>query len=192
MNQSARICAGLVLGWLANLSVVAAPIRLNSLGFLPPQLKQASIAIAATSFTLLGGDGKEVFSGAVVGPRTNADTGEALFTADFSAFTNTGVFQLEVPGVGRSAPVRIGVDIYREPFKTVTRAMYLWRCGTAVSGTHDGKTYAQGVCHTNDAWLDYVGQKGVRHNSPGGWHDAGDYNKYVVNAGVTVGCMFRA
>ncbi len=26
----------------------------------------------------------------------------------------------------------------------------------------------------------------------GGWHDAGDYNKYVVNAGVTVGAMFLA
>lgn len=25
----------------------------------------------------------------------------------------------------------------------------------------------------------------------GGWHDAGDYNKYVVNAGATVGVMFR-
>ncbi|HMP83559.1 MAG TPA: glycoside hydrolase family 9 protein, partial [Verrucomicrobiota bacterium] len=61
-----------------------------------------------------------------------------------------------------------------------------------VAGTHQGKTYRQGVCHTNDAWLDYVGAKGVRHDSTGGWHDAGDYNKYVVNAGVTVGCMFRA
>jgi endoglucanase len=62
----------------------------------------------------------------------------------------------------------------------------------AVSGTHHGKTYSQGVCHTNDAWLDYVGNAGVRSNSTGGWHDAGDYNKYVCNAGVTVGCMFRA
>src|SRR3970282_1016171 len=34
---------------------------------------------------------------------------------------------------------------------------------------------------------------GDRHRvATGGWHDAGDYNKYVVNAGVTVGCMFRA
>ena len=133
-----------------------------------------------------------VFSGALTGPRTNADTGEALFTADFSAFTNAGTFQLAVSGAERSAPFRIGDDVYREPFVTVTRAMYLWRCGTAVSGTHRGKTYKQGVCHTNDAWLDYVGEKNVQRPSPGGWHDAGDYNKYVVNAGVTVGCMFRA
>ena len=183
---------GLLLGWVANLSAVAAPIRLNSVGYQPLQPKHASIAVAATNFTLRGADDGVVFSGAVVGPRTNADTGERLFTADFSAFANAGTFQLEVPGAVRSAPFRIGSDIYREPFVTVTRAMYLWRCGTAVSGTHHGKTFTQDVCHTNDAWLDYVGSPGVRSNSTGGWHDAGDYNKYVVNAGVTVGCMFRA
>ena len=192
MNQGARILVGLLLGWVANLSAVAAPIRLNSVGYQPLQPKHASIAVAATNFTLRGADDRVVFSGVVVGPHTNADTGEQLFTADFSAFANAGTFQLEVPGAVRSAPFRIGSDIYREPFVTVTRAMYLWRCGTAVSGMHHGKTFTQDVCHTNDAWLDYVGSPGVRSNSTGGWHDAGDYNKYVVNAGVTVGCMFRA
>jgi endoglucanase len=32
----------------------------------------------------------------------------------------------------------------------------------------------------------------VKVESLKGWHDAGDYNKYVINAGVTVGCMYRA
>jgi endoglucanase len=177
----------------AEAASVAPPVRLNSLGFLPEQPKHATIATTATNFALLkASDGAVVFTGALTGARTNADTGEALFTADFSAFTNTGMFKLEVPGVGRSATFPIGAEVYREPFVTVTRAMYLWRCGTAVSGTHNGKTYSQGVCHTNDAWLDFVGNPGGRSNSPGGWHDAGDYNKYVSNAGVTVGCMFRA
>jgi endoglucanase len=171
----------------------AGPVRLNSLGFLPDQPKQATVAAAATNFVLIkASDGAVVFTGSVSGPRPNADTREDLFTADFSAFTNTGTFELEVPGVGRSASFPISGAVYREPFVTVTRAMYLWRCGTAVSGAHHGQTYSQGVCHTNDAWLDYVGNAGVHRNSTGGWHDAGDYNKYVCNAGVTVGCMFRA
>jgi endoglucanase len=169
------------------------PIRLNSIGFLPGQPKQASIALAATNFTLVQtGSGKAVFAGTITSSRTNADTGELLFTADFSSFTNSGTFQLDVPDVGRSPAFRIGGDIYRDPFVTVTRAMYLWRCGTAVSGTHNGKTFAHAACHTNDALVDYVGGGSVRSNSNGGWHDAGDYNKYVVNAGVTVGCMLRA
>jgi endoglucanase len=183
----------LCISFVAGSGLAAPAVRLNSLGFLSTQPKQATIATAATNFVLLqAGNKAVVFTGLLSGPRTNADTGEALFTADLSAFTNTGTYELEVPGAGRSAAFRIDADIYREPFVTVTRAMYLWRCGTAVSGTHHGKTYSQGVCHTNDAWLDYVGSVGVQSNSTGGWHDAGDYNKYVVNAGVTVGCMFRA
>src|SRR5262249_3003447 len=31
-----------------------------------------------------------------------------------------------------------------------------------------------------------------KRNGVGGWHDAGDFNKYVTNAAVTVGCMLRA
>jgi len=194
MHQSARISAVLLVGLVLNqIAGAANPIRLNSLGFLPTQPKHASIAVAATNFNLIRADNQQVvFTGVLGVPVTHADTGERLFTADFSSYIKADTYQLDVPGAGRSAPFRIGADIYREPFVTVTRAMYLWRCGTAVSGTHQGKHYAQGICHTNDAWLDYVGSPGVRSNSTGGWHDAGDYNKYVGNAGVTVGCMFRA
>ena len=32
----------------------------------------------------------------------------------------------------------------------------------------------------------------LRRDGTGGWHDAGDYGKYVVNAGVTVGILFMA
>jgi endoglucanase len=186
------LCGACVFAW-CSASSAATGIRLNSLGFLPAQPKRATLTNDVTRFTLVRpADGTEVFSGVVAGPITNADTGERLFTADFSTFTNAGEFQLAAPGSGRSAPFRIGNDIYRAPFRTVTRAMYLWRCGVAVSGTHEGKTFAQGVCHTNDAWLDFVGGGSVRSNANGGWHDAGDYNKYVVNAGVTVGCLLRA
>jgi endoglucanase len=31
-----------------------------------------------------------------------------------------------------------------------------------------------------------------RRDGTGGWHDAGDYGKYTVNAGITVGCLFMA
>ena len=191
MTTSRSIAAALLVCFTA--TAAQNLIRLNSIGFLPAQTKQASIAAAGTNFSVIRqGESTAIFSGVLTGLRTNADTGEGLFTADFSTLTNTGMFQLDVPGVGRSATFCIGNDVYRVAFITVTRAMYLWRCGTAVSGAHDGKTFSHAACHTNDAWLDFVGGGHVRTNGNGGWHDAGDYNKYVVNAGVTVGCMFRA
>jgi hypothetical protein len=128
-------------------------------------------------------DGKTVFQGQATGPVWNPDTQEHVYTADFSKVKEPGDYQLEVPGLGQSAPFRVAADVYREPFYLVMRGFYLWRCGTAVSATYLGETFAHAACHTNDAWLDYVGGVHTNQDSTKGWHDAGDYNKYVVNAG---------
>ncbi|MGA9778030.1 MAG: glycoside hydrolase family 9 protein [Limisphaerales bacterium] len=172
---------------------VPSPIRLNTVGYPPGAQKAASIAAPCTNFAVIRvTDGATVFQGAVTGPVSDPDTREQLYTADFSKLRQPGDYQLDVPGVGRSAPFRVEMDIYREPFYVVMRGFYLWRCGTAVSATYQGTTFAHDICHTNDAWLDFVGGGHVQKDGTKGWHDAGDYNKYVVNAGVTVGVMFRA
>jgi len=168
-------------------------IRLNTVGYLPQAEKKASIAAACTNFTVVRLPGRQtVFSGAVTGPVLNEDTQEQLYTADFSACHTPGDYELEVPGVGRSAPFRIAADVYREPFSTAMLGMYLWRCGTAVSATYHGQTFAHDACHTNDAWLDFVGGGHTQKDGTKGWHDAGDYNKYTVNAGLTVGTLLQA
>jgi len=162
----------------------APEIRLNTVGYLPDAEKKASIAAACTKFAAVPAKGgSSVLKGAVSGPARNRDTDEEdLYLADFSGVRKPGADRLEVPGVGWSAPFRLGKDVYRRPFVTVTSGMYLWRCKIAVQGTHDGQTFRHEACHTEDAWLDFIG----------GGHDAGDDNKYVVNAAVTIGALFRA
>jgi endoglucanase len=93
--------------------------------------------------------------------------------------------------VGRSPDFPIKRDVYNFAFYTATRAMYLWRCGTAVSGVYNGQTYKHANCHTADAYLDYISGNTLKESLKG-WHDAGDYNKYTVNAGITIGMMFQA
>ncbi len=194
---SALACLGLAAALLlpGGLSAAEAlsPIRLNTVGYLPGLPKAASIAAACTNFAVVRiADGVKVLEGTVTGPVPNADTQEELYTADFTKLREPGLYRLEVAGVGASEPFRIANALYASPFYTVTRGMYLWRCGTAVSATHHGKTFAHAACHTNDAYLDVVGGGHERKDGTKGWHDAGDYNKYVVNAGITVGSMFRA
>jgi len=168
-------------------------IRFNTIGYLPGKEKKASIATTCTQFAVVRvKDGSKAFEGATTGPILNSDTQERLCIADFSALKETGEYQLNIAGVGRSAPFRVAADVYSQPFYVVMRGMYLWRCGTAVSGKHNGQIFAHGPCHIEDAWLDFVGGDHVRKDSTKGWHDAGDYNKYIVNAGITVGSMFRA
>lgn len=168
-------------------------IRMNSVGFLPDQVKQASVARSATNFAVVRQtDDAVVFTGALSGSRTNVDTHEALFIADFSQVTNRGKYRLVLPEVGSSPFFEIGGEVYNHPFQLAMQAFYLWRCGMAVSVTNGGNVFSHAACHTNDAWLDFTAGTHERWPSLGGWHDAGDYNKYVVNAGVTVGVLLRA
>ncbi len=72
------------------------------------------------------------------------------------------------------------------------KAFYLWRCGCAVSLNYKGNTFSHSACHLNDGYQDYIGGGHNIKDGKGGWHDAGDYGKYVVNANVTVGILFKA
>jgi endoglucanase len=171
----------------------APKIRLNTIGYLPDHEKKATIAAECSAFAVVRiADGRRVFEGTASGPALNKDTGEQLFTADFSAVKEPGEYRLDVPGVGKSAPFSVAADVFNRPFYAVMRGFYLWRCGTAVKGEFKGKIFSHEPCHLEDAWLDAVTSEHVRKDGTKGWHDAGDYNKYTVNAGVTMGVMFRA
>jgi endoglucanase len=168
-------------------------IRLDTVGYPPGRAKRATVAAPFKEFSVVREpDGAVVLRGRAQGPVRNDDTDESLYVADFSTLDAPGAYRLEVAGLGRSAPFRVGRDVYANAFRAAFTAMYLWRCGTAVSAVHEGVTYSHAACHLGDARLDFVGDGTARRDATGGWHDAGDYNKYVVNAGVTVGVMLRA
>lgn len=166
-------------------------IRLNSVGFLPMQEKKATIAGSCSEFILAKDNGEVVYSGKPTS-MNNADTSEQVNIADFSSVTQEGSYILVVPGIGKSTTFKIANDIYTEPYKASMLAMYLARCGTAVSATYNGKTFVHGACHTKDAYLDSITGQHTIKDGTRGWHDAGDYNKYVVNAGISVGSMLFA
>lgn len=173
-------------------AAAGAAVRLNTVGYLPRHEKRATLPAPCVEFKVVrASDGATVLRGKSDGPLRDNDTGEDLCVADFSALHEPGLYRLEA-GAARSAPFRVGRDVYEQAFKSAARAMYLWRCGAAVRAEQNGVTYAHDACHLEDARLDFVGSPGARLDATGGWHDAGDYNKYVVNAGVTVGVLLRA
>jgi len=177
-------------------------IRMNTVGFLPGFPKQATVAADFTKFWIYEApNGKtSVYSGGTVSePMNNPDTKEdGLRIADFSDFDKPGRYYIltDNTNIGRSPDFTVGGDVFTEPLRAAMLGFYLWRCGTAVSAYYDKKTYSHEVCHTKDGSLKYytagrsdgVGTK----NGVGGWHDAGDYNKYIVNSGVTAALLLKA
>jgi endoglucanase len=112
--------------------------------------------------------------------------------ADFSSFTKKGKYYLETPDGSKSSEFEISPSVYNQAFYTSMRGFYLWRCGTAVAGDHNGIHYSHEACHMKDGYEDFQGKPDQIRNGIGGWHDAGDYGKYITNAGITVGMMFMA
>ena len=168
-------------------------VQLNSLGFLPQQSKKASIVGDAKSFVIKSvSDQSTVFKGEVSKPVFQKDVDQNVSVADFSSVIKDGKYYLETDKGFKSIEFEISPKVYNQAFYTSMRGFYLWRCGTAVEGIHNGIHYAHPACHLDDGYEDYQGKPDQRRNGTGGWHDAGDYGKYVVNAGITVGMMFMA
>lgn len=168
-------------------------IRLNSLGFLPDAPKRATVTSKGEAFSVRSADDDAVvYSGTMVGPFRQQDVNQEVWVADFSAVKTPGRYIVEVAGVGRSIEFPVGPTVYDVAYYTAMRGFYLWRCGTGVEGVHDGQRYAHGACHPEDGWQDHIEIADGRRDGTGGWHDAGDFGKYTVNAGVTVGVLFLA
>jgi endoglucanase len=68
------------------------------------------------------------------------------------------------------------------------RAFYGQRCGTAVDLAPEFPGYKHTACHLKGDFHSSSGKQGERDNV-GGWHDAGDYGRYVVNSGITTGTL---
>ncbi|MBN2575052.1 MAG: glycoside hydrolase family 9 protein [Deltaproteobacteria bacterium] len=169
-----------------------ADVKVSSIGYLPSRVKRASITATATDWQLVrDGDGQVMSSGKLGSVKTDPDTGQSIAVADFTSVAEPGRYYVEVPGVGRSVTFAIGPDVYREAFVATMLGFYGWRCNTAVSLAWKGQTYAHAACHMDDAHTDYLGSAGQRDGTKG-WHDAGDYGKYTVNAGITVGSLLAA
>ncbi|HEX7598685.1 MAG TPA: glycoside hydrolase family 9 protein [Polyangia bacterium] len=167
-------------------------VRVASIGYLPARAKVATITNESTSFHLFReADGSVAFDGMTAGPLIDPDTAAGVWLADFSSIAESGLFYLQVDGVGRSVSFPIGDDVYREPLRAAMIGLYGQRCNTPVSIAYGGQNWNHAACHMNDGLLDYIGGGGKRDGHKG-WHDAGDYGKYTVNAGISVGSMLAA
>lgn len=164
-------------------------IGFNQLGYLPSQPKRASVSVHAASFLLRSARKNSVaYRGTLSASSADAASGDTLQTADFSAFTTPGTYILELDSGQKTQPFAIGQDVYQHALQLTTRAFYGQRCGCNVDL---GGGYAHPACHLKAAYHSSSGKNGELQNR-GGWHDAGDYGRYIVNSGTSTGTLLWA
>jgi hypothetical protein len=117
--------------------------------------------------------------------QTDKTSGDKVWQADISALKAPGTYYMYDPeNRVRSYTFRIADDVYLPVLKAAVRAYFYQRCGGDLPAANGG-TWNHPACHVGDkqdltAELYTDGQaKGAPRDVHGGWHDAGDYNRYV-------------
>lgn len=174
-------------------------IKLNQLGFLPKSTKFAVVPnVASTHFDIIhAGTNTVVLTGQLTSANTWQPAQETVKLADFSSLLAPGNYQVRVAGVADSVSFPIAEDAYDAVNAAAIKALYYNRASTALLPEFAGE-FARPLGHPDDEILIHASAAtaarptGAKVASPKGWYDAGDYNKYIVNSGISTYTLLAA
>jgi len=175
-------------------------IRLNQIGFYPSAPKQAVVINGgeASDFYIVSNDLREkLFSGKLSNQRKSKFGNKTTRIADFTAFNKVGTFVLMVPNVGNSFPFEIKENVHQALAKGSLKGFYYQRLSIPLTEEFAGQWQrpaghpdTQVLVHSSAATASRP--EGFIISAPKGWYDAGDYNKYIVNSGISMGTLLSA
>jgi endoglucanase len=180
---------------------VSGTFALNQAGYYPEATKTALILTdnpARMSFQVVDNNtGKIVFDGLLGSPMLSASSAFTTRSADFTALQQTGSFHIVVKELGESMTFDIRKHIYSPVAVASLKAFYYQRASMPLEPAYAGIWQHKAghpdtavIIHPSAAFKNRTA--GSLIASPGGWYDAGDYNKYVVNSGISTGTLLAA
>lgn len=186
-----RLFLGLSVGALTTCVAFAQSerIRINQVGY---ALGQPKFAVSLDSAAV---DIVDSASGAsVLQPVLNAQkywtaAEETAWILDFSALEKPGTYLIKI-GTQTSYPVRIQATPYMDLTRASIKAFWYNRSSYALPAAYAGK-WARDLGHIDTSVYVHASAasdkrpEDTRLSSPGGWYDAGDYGKYIINSGIT-------
>ena len=196
--NSTIILKGLVMG-LISTTLAAAPVRqtqlcINSLGYLPDRAKIVTLTGSeGNRFEVVEAESGEIVFAGETGPMVrNSDTRESLRILDFTPIMTEGIYFVRLDTGIKSSSFKISRCLYEDSLILNMAGFYGQRCGCDVQYTRWGETWRYHKCHLKDGNREIYDGKNEIKDGVGGWHDAGDYGKYVVNSAFSAGVMLKA
>lgn len=187
----------IIIGWLCvglNLyaNEVADFILINQVGYAPHASKVALIRANVDHFNLIDvATGKSIYQGKTGQSEYWKYSGDTVRLADFSSVSKPGKYKISIGDkYPESAVFAIGNKLYTDLSKAAIKALYLNRCSFGIDEKYAGKFKRAGghpdtVVFVHESAASVARPAGTVLSSPGGWYDAGDYNKYIVNSGIS-------
>ncbi len=199
-ESSIRLSITITLCFIISFTVMAQkPVKVNQLGFYPESPKVAIIPGSdGDIFNIVdAATGEIVYTGETGEPNDWPHSGEMVVIADFSDFTAPGEYYVLHPTVGISYNFKIKEQVHRNLSKAALRALYYNRASTKLKKIHAGKWHRPAghpdtVIYVHKSAATPERPEGYTFSSPKGWYDAGDYNKYVVNSGISTYTLLAA
>lgn len=182
-------------------------VRVNQQGYLPKRAKFASVVTDATqplTWELLDATGAVVASGQTVVKGEDQASGDKLHWVDFTSYHNSGKGFVIKVGSEKSDAFEIGEGIYDQLRYDALAYFYHNRSGIEIKMPFAREErWARPAGHPEDkvtcapeSTLEKAGwPKGssctYKLDVTGGWYDAGDHGKYVVNGGIALWTMLN-
>lgn len=151
-------------------------IFVNQAGYYKIGEKKAVIPFRTDKFSVTDMNGKTCYEGRTIHFGYDENSGDDVYIADFSELTRDGEYRIEADGK-YSARFSVSENPFRKLFFDISKAFYYQRCGCALTDSHAGE-YVHEKCHFRRAML--WDDNSVTLDVSGGWHDAGDYGRYVT------------
>jgi endoglucanase len=174
------------------------PVHMNQLGFLPKGVKRAIVQNAATQpldWRLLDAAGRTRASGRTSVFGNDPWSGARVHRADFGSFGKTGSGYRLVVGAAQSRPFAISPGTYDRLQYDALAYFYHNRAGTPIEARFVGQRLARPAGHLPERATCVRGKDSKGNVWPGceytldvtgGWYDAGDHGKYIVNGGISL------
>jgi len=170
-------------------------IRINQTGFYPSAPKTAIVLTPKKNIFFIETLQKQKVFKANLKRSVNSDfAGNTSGIADFTSFHTPGKYVLFVPGIGYSYPFKIKTSVHSDVAKASIKAFYFIRASTPIKQKYAGK-WSRAEGHPDTAVLVHSSAASPKRpvgtviSSPRGWYDAGDYNKYIVNSGISTSTL---
>jgi endoglucanase len=197
------VLAALLLGAASPATAaVTRVIKLDNFGYRPADRKVAIFTSnPGATVQVRNAGGTPVFTvptsgGSITSRGLDGASGDTVWWVDFTPFNAAGSYHLHSPSLNaESYTFAIQGDVYNAAVRAALKTFYYQRCGTPKAAAHAGAWADGGACHLADATTGPATghtNRGPR-NLVGGWHDAGDHNKYVWGAtGMAVLYLLKA
>ena len=187
-------------------------VRVNQVGYLPGGPKGATLVTDATTaapWALKDAAGRVVGKGRTTPRGVDPSAGLNVHTIDFSRFTHRGRGYTLVADGETSYPFDISTSAYEALRKDTKTFFYTQRSGIAISDAiapgygraaghvgvapnkGDTAVPCQSLADDSQKLYDKPWTCDYTTDVSGGWYDAGDHGKYVVNGGISVAQLMQ-